>query len=171
MTDGLYDPIAGLANLGLALVLIGIVLALSYRRRLGLEREILVATVRGIAQLLLVVLVVVAVFESENLLLVMLVLAGMVGVAASISAKRAKGIAVPLRITLPAISGGSSAALAVLIVLGVLPLIPEFLIPIGSMTIGAAMIACSLVLNRFAGEVAANRQRIDTALCLGAATE
>lgn len=171
MIDPVYDPVAGLVNLAFALLLVLLVILLSVYRRLDLAREIGVATLRAVVQLMLVVLVVVAVFESESLLLIVLVLAAMMGVASLISAKRAKGIDTPLRITFPAISGGSSAVLLLLIVLGVMPLAPEFLIPIGSMTVGAAMIACSLALNRLSGEIASNRAKIETALCLGASAE
>lgn len=171
MTDPLYDPVVGLVNLGLALLLIGLVLILSWYKQLGLSREIGVATLRAVVQLLLVVLIVVAVFESENLFLIVLVLAAMMGIAAIISAKRAAGILHPLRITFPAISGSSSAVLLVLILLGVMPVTPEFLIPIGSMTVGASMIACSLALNRFTGEIASNRAKIEAALSLGATPE
>ncbi|MDV2480483.1 iron export ABC transporter permease subunit FetB [Methanoculleus sp. Wushi-C6] len=171
MNGALYDPIGGLATVALALLPVALVILLSRTRRLGLEREIAFAVARGIVQLMLVALVIVAVFESESLLLAVLVLVGMMGVAALISARRAEGIGHPHRITFPAIAAGSSAALLILIALGVIPLILEFIIPIGSMAVGAAMIACSLALNRFTAGLAANRLRIETALSLGASVD
>ncbi|WP_165394904.1 ABC transporter permease [Methanofollis fontis] len=168
MADPVYDPVAGLFNLAMALVLVVIVLVISRRFELRLEREITVASVRAIVQLLIVVLVIAAVFTTDNLLLVLIVLIGMAVVAAHTSATRVKSGTGGMAVTLPAIGVGSGTGMGILILLGVVPLEPEFIIPVGSMTIGGSMIECSLSLDRFAGEMRAHAAEVETALCLGA---
>lgn len=169
MVDGLYDPVDGLIRLGLSLILLGIVIAISYAKRLGIEWEVGIAAGRAILQLMVVVLILTVVFESGDPGLVTLVLSVMVVIAAYTSGTRAGGgIEHPVRITLPSIAVGTSVTLAMLILIGVLPLEPEFLIPVGSMNIGGSMIICSLILNRISREVESGREQIETSLSLGA---
>ncbi|HII75531.1 MAG TPA: iron export ABC transporter permease subunit FetB, partial [Methanolinea sp.] len=163
------DPVDGLVRLGLSLILLGIVIAISYAKRLGIGWEVGFAAGRAILQLMVVVLILTVVFESGDPGLVALVLSAMVVIAAYTSGTRAGGgIEHPLRITLPSIAIGTLVILAVLILIGVLPLEPEFLIPVGSMNIGGSMIICSLVLNRIRREVETGREQIETSLSLGA---
>ena len=58
-----------------------------------------------------------------------------------------------------------------MIIIGIIPLVPEFLIPLGGMAIGNSMISCSLTVNRLKAEFKNNRARIETALALGATSE
>lgn len=168
MIETVYDPIDGLVKLGLALILLVIAIAISWAKNLKLEKEIGIAAFRAIVQLMIVVLIIAAVFRSESLILMVLVLFGMTVFAAFTSAKRAKEISDPLRVTFPSIAMGSAISLLVLLLLGVLPLQPEFLIPVGSMTIGGCMVVCSLVIDRLMGEISNSRALIETSLCLGA---
>jgi len=166
--ETVYDPVDGLVKLGLASLLMVVLILLSRVRNLGIARELGVAVVRAVVQLMIVVLLIAAVFQSQNLLFVLLILAGMQGIAAATSAKRVSEVKDPLRITLPSIAAGTFVILVVMILLGVMPLQAEFLIPVGSMVTGAAMVTCSLSLDRFMREMATNRLRVETALSLGA---
>jgi len=171
MSGVIYDPFEGLVKMLLSLILVVFVIFLSFKFRLQLEREIAAATFRSVVQLMAVVMVIAAVFQSGNLLLVLLVLAVMVVIAAETSAKRVEGINKPFIVTFSAIAAGSGIALLFLVLLGVIPIEPEFLIPVGSMTIGGCMIICSLAMNRFSAEIKAHYNEIETALCLGATQE
>lgn len=171
MIEGLYDPVDGLVKMGLALLLVIMVIILSYTRGIHIEREVGIATARAVIQLMAVVLIIAAVFQSGNPLLTILILIVMVVIAAHTSSKRASRIKNPLKVTLVSIGAGSAVSLAMLIGLGVIPLNAEFLIPIGSMTIGGSMIICSLAIDRFVGEIESHAPQIQTALCLGATDE
>lgn len=170
MIEATYDPVEGLIKLVLALILLAIVIALSYIKKLRLSWELGIAAVRGFLQLMVVAFIITAVFQSESLLLVILILSVMLIIAAFTSAKRANGIPNPIAVTLPSISIGASSTFLIMVITDVLPSKPEFLIPIGSMTIGGSMVACSLVLNRLVGEVSSNADRIEASLCLGASS-
>ncbi|OEU48928.1 MAG: iron export ABC transporter permease subunit FetB [Desulfuromonadales bacterium C00003096] len=171
MIEATYDPVEGLIKLGLAATLLAITIAISHIKRLQLSRELGIAAVRGFLQLMAVALVITAVFQSESLLLVVLILSMMLIIAAHTSAKRAERLPRPFAVTLPAISIGASSTLMAMVVIGVIPTEPEFVIPIGSMIIGGSMVVCSLTLERLAGEVSSNRDRIETSLCLGASSK
>ncbi len=171
MIGATYDPVDGLIKLGLAMTLLIIVIAIAYIKRLQLSRELGIAAVRGFIQLMTVALVITAVFQSESLLLVLLILSLMLIIAAHTSAKRAERLPGSFAVTLPASSVGASSTLLSMVMIGVIPTAPEFLIPIGSMIIGGSMVVCSLTLERLVGEVSSNRDRIETSLCLGASSK
>ncbi len=168
MTNGLYDPIWGMIKLGLALSLLVIVFILSRWKKINIEHELGIAAVRGFCQLMILSLILVTIFELDNLFLVLLVLAVMVTAAGATSANRAKGIPKMFPITAVSILTGSVVALSIMILIGLLPLKPEFLIPLGGMAIGNSMISCSLAINRLSAEFTNNRNKIETALALGA---
>jgi putative ABC transport system permease protein len=171
MTDALYDPFIGLIRLGLLAVLLVVVVILSWWKKLDIEHELGIAAVRGFCQLMILSLILTTIFELENLLLVLLVLGIMLIAGGVTSAKRAKGVPNMFPITTSSIFVGASAALIVMIIIGILPLLPEFLIPLGGMAIGNSMISCSLTVNRLKAEFKNNRARIETALSLGATSE
>jgi putative ABC transport system permease protein len=168
MIDAAYDPIAGLLNLVLSVVLILLVVGLSAWRGLGVEKDVIIASFRAVVQLMAVVLVIVAVFEVDSPFLTVSVLIVMVIIAAKSSAERASGMLNPFSVTFPAIGSGAGTIIFILVILGVLPVKPEFLIPVGSMAIGGTMIVCSLVLNRYSAELKSHKDMIETALSLGA---
>jgi putative ABC transport system permease protein len=58
-----------------------------------------------------------------------------------------------------------------LIMIGIIPLEPEFMIPLGGMAIGNSMISCSLTLDRLKAEFKNNQAKIETSLALGATSE
>ncbi|WOF17204.1 iron export ABC transporter permease subunit FetB [Methanoplanus sp. FWC-SCC4] len=168
MIEDAYNPVLGIWNLIFSFVLIIIVIAISHKVRLEIEKEILIAVSRAVVQLMAVVIVIAAIFETGSLALVFAALFGMLLFAAKNSADRADKIKDPMHITLPAIGAGAGSIILILIIMGVIPLKPEYLIPIGSMAIGGTMIVCSLVLNRYTAELSSHKAQIEAALCLGA---
>ena len=170
MIEAIYDPIEGLVKLGLALILLVFVIALTYIKKLQLSWELGIAAFRAIVQLMIVALIITAVFQAESLLLVTLILSGMLVIAAFTSAKRANRIPNPVAVTLPSISVGPSLILLIMVITGVLPTEPEFLVAFGGLTIGGSMVICSLALDRLARVISSNADRIETSLCLGASS-
>ena len=171
INEHLYDPLWGMLRLGLALILLVIVFMLSRWKNIDIEHELGIAAIRGFVQLMILALIITTIFELDNLFLVLLVLAVMLTAAGFTSANRAKSIPNLFRITTTSIFLGAATALAILIIIGILPLKPEFLIPLGGMAIGNSMISCSLTLDRMTAEFSNNQPRIETALALGATSE
>jgi putative ABC transport system permease protein len=167
----LFDPVTGMIRLGFGLVLLVIVFALSRWKNLDVERDLAIAAIRGFVQLMLLSLFITWIFDLDNLFLVLIVLAFMVTAGGYTAAKRAKSIPKLFSITTTSILIGSAVAIVILVLIGLIPLEPEFLIPLGGMAIGNAMIGCSLTINRLKSEFKNNRDKIETTLVLGATSD
>src|SRR3954470_19574323 len=118
------------------LVLIAIAMAASYWRHADLEQDIGVAVIRSFIQLTAVGYVIKAIFDSDSLWLVVLLLTFMVVFGAWTARGRAKAVPrafVPRRLAL-----GTAAAvtLAIVLALGVSEPKPRFMVPVGGMVIG-----------------------------------
>ncbi len=154
---------------GLVLLLV-VALAADRVGSLGVRRDLLVATVRAVAQLSLVGLVVAAVLRTPVLaplyLVVMLVAA---------SATSTRRIAVPGRSWTAASSAiGLSSALTVAVVVlsRAVPVDARHVVPLAAQVIGGAMTATSLAGQRYVDQVAASWSEVEGWLALGAtATE
>jgi putative ABC transport system permease protein len=156
----------GFADVGLALALVAVAALVSRVRRLGLEGDITVATVRSFVQLLAVGYVLEYVFDGHGGLTAA-VLAVMVGVASWTAARRARRMPGAAMVSLAAVSVATAATLGVLLVLGVVPAGPRAVIPLGSMVISNAMVTTGLVMTRLRDGLAAERREVEARLCLG----
>ncbi len=165
-----------LTKLALACILVGVIVLMSYSRKIGVGKDFLSAALRGFIQLMLLSTLLAYVFLSNlwfiyalPLLAVMAVLAGYT------SARRIKSSTSPISramaITTPSITVGATFSLSTLIAVGVIPLRPEFVIPLAGMAFGNAMNSCSLTLNRLLSEIKNNRNKIEALLALGATSE
>lgn len=161
---------AGQLALAAALLLVNVVL--SVRLRLGLERDVLVAGARMVAQLLAVGLILGWVFALRSPLpvvgigLVMTVLAGQAAVGRS----RERYARVYLDAFLAVF--GSSFLLTGLALSGLLRVRPwfepQYAIPILGMVLGNTLTGVALSLDRFTGDLRARRPQIEELLALGA---
>jgi len=163
--------VEGMWKLAVCSILLVIVLILSMYKRINIEKELVLAFVRGFCQLMLLAFILSYLFESDDLLIVLVVLLIMVLFGGYTSAKRAKGIPDALSLTTFSIMIGSGIALGVMILSGWALLDPRFVIPLGGMAIGNSMNQCSLALNRLVGELKNNRNRIEASLALGATSD
>ena len=168
------DPLGGTWILLMSLVLLVIAAALSRVRGLGLERDLAIASVRGGVQIMAMGFVLFAVFQLEDLVLWVAMLAFisvMVVMGTYTSSKRARDLPNPAPAAFWGIFLGSAVTLGAMIGLRVLPLRPEFVIPIAGMVVGNSMNSTSLALNRLLGEVRGFRPRIEAKMLLGADTD
>ncbi|UCH88179.1 MAG: iron export ABC transporter permease subunit FetB [Thermoplasmata archaeon] len=170
MVEYLFEPIDGLFKLALTLILLAVIILLSRYRKLDIEEELIVATVRGFMQLMFLALILTFIFES-HLVLVLVVYGVMILMAGYTSSKRAKKLKAPLELTTTSILVGAGITLIIMILTGIIPLRMEFLIPLGGMVIGNSMINCSLALDRLGSDIQSNRNKIEAALSLGATSE
>lgn len=154
-------------TLSLTLLFVLIPLLLAYFLKLKLEKDIIIATIRSIIQLLLVGYLLQYVFEAENMLYTILMI-GLIIVAATHNARKKgfaiKGITWKLIITYLTIEGITQG---ILIGLNVIPATPQYMIPISGMVIGNAMVLSILFLNRFTDEVNDKENQIELILSLG----
>lgn len=160
----------GLAQAAVATLLALGVMLLARRREIHLERETVVALVRGLIQIVIVGSVIALLLQGP-LWTSVLILLGMIGAAASIAARRARGIRGAFTVSLAGIGVGAGVVILLMTWLGVIDSAITSLIPVGSMLIANAMKSSALALDRFQAEVEAHVGQIEAALALGATPE
>ncbi len=151
-----------------SLALVAIAVAVSRWRRADLDADIGVAVLRSFLQLTAVGFVIQALFDSDSLWLVALLLAGMVAFGTFTARGRARAVPGALGAIALALGVAAAVTLALVLVLGVFPAEPRYLVPVGGMVIGNAMTAAAVALNRVADEVAVQARRLEATLALGA---
>jgi putative ABC transport system permease protein len=154
----------------IAALLAALVILLIRRRAPNLLKDVFVAELRGLLQIIAVGAILAFLLRGPQWTSI-LVLAGMVIAAASIVRKRAAKITRVYSLALLAITIGAGAVLGLMIVLGVIPLRVSILVPVGSMVIANTMNTQSMFLDRFRGEVLAHIGEIESALALGATAD
>ncbi len=152
----------------LALSLVAGAVVISRYQRLDLERDIAIAVVRSFVQLAAVGYAINFIFGLENLLYVILLLAGMVAFASWTSASRGEGVSRAFPISVIAIGVAATSTLGVLLAVQIIPPTAQYLIPLGGMVVGNSMNAASLTLARIRDDVKARRLEIEASLALGA---
>ena len=158
-------------QLGLALLLVGLVAAISLRQALGLERDLAIGAVRAIAQLYLVGLILAAVFSAARWYWVLLILAVMAAIATHAAVSRlAKPIPGVYGIAAAALTISTAGTLAYVIGIVVRPRPwwePQYLIPIAGMILGNSMTSAALAGERLQADLAARRDEVEARLALG----
>lgn len=145
--------------------LAALAVALSRHTGLGLERELVVATLRAAIQLAAVGLVVAVVFRYAGLAVVFL--AVMLAAAAATAGRRLGDVPRAPLLAAAAIAGGVAAGLAPLLATGAFSLEPRELIPVAGILIGGAMAATSLTGRRLAEAIPEGLPTVEARLCLG----
>jgi putative ABC transport system permease protein len=151
-----------------ALSLVAGAVAISRYQRLDLERDIAIAVVRSFVQLAAIGYAIDLIFGLENLLYVVLLLAGMVAFASWTSAGRGEGVSRAFPVSAIAIGVAAASTLGILLTLQIIPPTAQYLIPLGGMVVGNSMNAASLTLARIRDDVKARRLEIEASLALGA---
>ena len=160
----------GLTQSGFAALAALAVVVLARRRRIHLERETLMALIRGLTQIMIIGSILVVMLRAPRWTS-MIMLAAMTIAAAATSARRAKRIPGAFPVSLYAIAGGAGCVIALMAWAGVIGTAVTALVPVGSMLIANAMNANGLALDRFRSEIVAHTGQIEAGLALGAAPE
>lgn len=154
-------------TLTIALTFVIIPIVLSYRFKLGLEKDALIATIRSIIQLLIVGYLLQFVFESEQFIYVVLMIFIMI-IAATHNARKKgnmiKGITWKLMITFTIVE---LVTQGILIGFHITPATAQYIIPLSGMVIGNSMVLAILFLNRFTNEIKVGQDTIELILSLG----
>lgn len=159
-------------RLGLTLVFIVCCGAVSLRLKLGLEKDLLIGSIRTFTQLFLMGWVLAFVFALNLALPVFLIFLLMVFFSARIVYGRVGKESVPykLPVLISMLFGYSITAWMVVdIIINAQPWwTPRYFLPLAGMIVGNSMNALSLSLERLFGELRRNRDRIEMMLSLGA---
>jgi putative ABC transport system permease protein len=161
-----------LVGMGFALGLMVLAIALSAWQRLGLEGNLLVATVRTIVQLLVVGYLLAIVFALRSPWAVLAIVFAMTTIATAVARNR---ISRKVPQLLP-ILGGSlvlstafTLAYVNLLVLRLQPWYePQYLVPLAGIVLGNAMNAAAVAGERFVNTLNNSQLEIETHLSLGA---
>jgi putative ABC transport system permease protein len=148
-----------------SLILVAIALVVSFRNKLGLEKDLLFATARALIQLVIVAALIELVFEESPIAAGLIVL--MAGIAAWTSATRMKGVPAAFEVALTSIVLSSGVAMAVMFGTDAFPFEPRWLIPIGGILIGNCMNATSLAGSRLRDEILDKTLEVEARLALG----
>ncbi|MEE1130801.1 MAG: iron export ABC transporter permease subunit FetB [Caryophanon sp.] len=153
--------------LSLTLLFVFIPFLLSKALRLGLEKDIFVATVRSTIQLLAVGYILALVFEAKSSIFIVLMITLMIVVATLNARKKGqwiRGITWKIALALVTVEVITQG---VLLGFHIVPATAQYIIPISGMMIGNAMIIAILFLNRFKAEIDAREAQIELILSLG----
>jgi UDP-glucose/iron transport system permease protein len=155
-------------GLVLSLSLVAVAIALSLREQLRLERDMVVAVLRSVTQLLIVAAgLTLVVDESTPLFWSWLWVAGIVIFAAATTARRAPQLPGTFSIGLAANAITAGVALGLTFGLGIFPLSGRTLVPIAGMVVGNSMKSCVVVVQLLAEQAADRREEIEARLALG----
>jgi putative ABC transport system permease protein len=169
-----FAPLASAAgqfsfvNVAAAVAMVALAVALSRWQRLGLERDVVLASVRAFVQLMLIGYVIHLIFRADSLWLVAAMIAAMVVFAAITSGQRLAGLPGRYAITLAAIGLSSLVTLGLMVGLGIIDATPAYLIPIGGMIVGNSMNVASVTGLRLIEDAATQRATIEAGLALAA---
>ncbi len=145
---------------------------LSFAFRLRLEKQLLIASARTIAQLLLVGYVLKYIFELKSLPLILGLALLMVGLASQAATGRAaytyKGLFAHSFLSL-AVSGLLTTYIVTAVIIGVHPWYrPQYLVPLLGMILGNSLTSVSITLDGLLSDVVLRRPEIEMALSHGA---
>lgn len=160
----------GLAESAVTAFVALLVMLLARHRAPGILKELPLATLRGIVQIVAVGAVLAIMLRGPQWTS-LIVLVAMMLAAASIVRKRASRIPRGFHLALFSICVGAGTVLAIMVFFGVIPLTVTMLVPVGSMVIANTMNTQSLFLDRLRGEVTSHVGEIESALALGASSE
>ncbi len=140
---------------------------LASREQIHVERETVVALGRGLVQMVVVGVILVALVRGPAWTSA-IVLTAMGVFASATAARRANRIPGAFRVSLYSMAIGAGLVIVVATALGVISGAITSLIPIGSMLLANAMNSNALALERFHSDVTAHVGPIEAALALGA---
>lgn len=159
-----------MSNLSLLLTfsLVLMALALSYKEKLGLEKDMIIGSIRAVIQLTIIGFILKFVFNLANFWLTSVILLLMIYNASTVAAKRGAGIEQALLISFVSIFSGLAITLGGLITFGAITYEPSQVIPISGMVVGNSMVATSLLFKSLLTNFQTRREEVEVKLCLGA---
>ena len=155
-------------SLAFSMVLVLIAIVVSYREKLGLEKDIVWSICRAVVQLIIVGYVLKYIFNVNHAVLTLLMVLFICFNAAWNAKKRSKYIDKAFISSFIAITTGTALTLAVLVLSGSIAFTPMQVIPISGMIAGNAMVAVGLCYNNLGQRFSSEQQQLQEKLSLGA---
>lgn len=158
-------------SLLLTLLFIAFAILLSKWQKLGIEKDIIIGTVRAAIQLIAVGYILHMIFQLKSWTYIVLMIAVMITVA-TLNARK-KGVGLPgigWRIAI-AITSTEIVTMGLLVLLKIIGSTPQYIIPISGMIVGNGMVVSGLFLNRLKSEIETRRDEINVYLALGATSK
>ncbi len=162
-----------MTNLALffTLAFVSLAILFSLWQKIGLEKDIIIGTIRAAIQLIGVGYVLHIIFASDSILFILMMLSVMVIVATLNAASKWKDLkGIKWRIAI-AITTTEVITMGLMLGLQIIKPIPQYIIPISGMIIGNAMVVSGLFLNRIKGEMDVRLEEIKVYLALGASSK
>lgn len=158
----------GLTGLALSGILVAVALALSMLRRLGVSRDLIVAALRALVQLLVVGAALVLVVDDDDPLVwtwIWVVL--MCCLAALVVRRRAPEVPAAGRLALLSFAAAAAMSLGVLFGLGIFEPTGRAIVPLAGVMVGNSMTATVVASRRIVAEARDHRDLIEARLSLG----
>ncbi|MBB6445351.1 ABC transporter permease [Bacillus benzoevorans] len=162
-----------MSSMALLSTLIFVVFAilLSRWQKVGLEKDMLIGTIRAAIQLIAVGYILHFIFNLKSWPLIILMISVMITVAVINARKKGKGFpGIGCRIAV-AIASTEVLTMGLLLSLRIIEPAPQYVIPISGMIIGNGMVVSGLFLNRLKSELETRRDEIKVYLGLGATSK
>ncbi len=166
-----FPDLAGLAKVGAAMLLILIAIGISRWRKVDLEKDLVIATLRSFVQLLAIGYALEFIFGLDNPLWTTALLVFMTVVAGRTAAARGQRVPRANLVALFSISVGAALTLGLLVALNIFTYDPQTIIPIGGMVVGNAMTTAALVMTRLESDFRIQKTSIETVLALGGTSQ
>ena len=154
-------------GVAVSVLLVAVCLAVVVREQLGLTRDVVVASVRAVVQLVAVGALLGVLFDSAGLPGALLWVTGMVVVGSFVSGRRGRGVPRSRWVAAAAIGAGVATTLGLLVLAQVVQTQPSVVVPVGGMVVSAATRGTSVVLLRLAEEADTGRRQVEARLALG----
>lgn len=150
-----------------SVLLVGVALFVVLREHLGLGREVLIASVRAVVQLVAVGALLLVLFRHTGLPGALAWVAAMIVLAGRVAGGRARGLPHATRVATAGIAVGAGATLGLLLVARVIDTSGRVVVPVGGMVVTGAMQGASLTLQRMRDEAVTGRRQVEARLALG----
>jgi putative ABC transport system permease protein len=155
-------------GLAASLLMVAAVAIVSWRQRLRLERDLAVAVVRSLAQLLLVGAALGIIVDPDTWIGWSFVwVAGMITFAAVTVSRRAPQLPGVLTVAFAALIASAVAGLGLLFALGIFPVQGRTVVPLAGMVVGNSLAAGVVTVRRLVEAVAERRADLEARLALG----
>ncbi|AYM02161.1 ABC transporter permease [Levilactobacillus yiduensis] len=155
-------------SLLLALGLVVIALAIGWKEKLGIDRDMIIGVIRAVVQLFVVGYLLKYVFRVDNIWLTTILILIIIFNAGYNAKQRSNGIPRALPISIGAILISTGVTLGVLMLAGAIKFIPSQMIPISGMIASNSMVAIGLCYRNLNAQFKQERQAVLEKLALGA---
>lgn len=152
----------------LTFILVILTIAISYKEKLKIEKEILVAALRASVQLLIVGYVLKEIFELDNIFFTSIMVMVIIFNAAFNSKQRGKSFSYNFLIPLLTLSLVTIGTLSILIAVKALKFDPTQVVPLAGVVAGNSMTAINLVYSSLEELYEDNKEKVIEKLALGA---